>query len=36
VENRPVKNEESESEDLKKEEIEINYTNLSPSIHQKT
>ena len=36
MENRPLNNEESESDDLKEEEIQINYTNFSPSIYQKT
>ncbi len=36
MENRPLKKKKSDSDDVKEEEIPINYTNLSPSLYQKT
>ncbi len=36
MENRPLKNDESDSDELKEKELPINYTNVSPSIYQKT
>ncbi len=36
MENHPLKNDKSDSDDVKEEELPINFTNASPSIYQKT